>query len=629
MGIALLLAASPALADGKGVEDVDLTKLSLEELGQLKVTSVSRRPEAVRDAAASVYVITRDDALRSGVQILPEALRLAPNLSVGRVDALDYGVTTRGMGGFESSNKLLVMIDGRSVYSPFFAGVEWSQQLIQLEDLDRIEVVSGPGGALWGANAVNGVVNVVTRSSADTQGMMVSAAVGSVDSSANLRYGGRLGENGAYRIFAGAYDRGDLRRIDGSDADDGYSGHQIGFRTDWTFGDANLTLQGDSSENTVDLLTGTPGPKRGYADDRNLLGRWEQRFDNDSVLTVQAYYDRYARKARGIHDSVETGDISVQYAFAIGAHRLVVGGGHRAWRDGFENFVNGFVLDPPSRDLSLSNLFVQDQIDLRDDLTLTLGVKGEDGTFTDTQWMPSARLRWRISDQAAVWGAVSRAVRNASRLDRDLVFPPLLVAGDFQPEVLVAYELGYRGQPTPRASLSATLFYHDYDGLRSTEPSPGITLPLFIGNGLAGRTYGLEAWSDFDVTARWRLSAGLNLLGSDFHPKAGSIDLSQMAAVGADPKVRLSLRSHILLTDRVTFNLALRHVGEIEDAPSDGLRDMSAYTQADARLAWQASDHVELSVTGFDLLSRQHADAPETRRNEVGRRVQAGLRWTW
>jgi iron complex outermembrane receptor protein len=628
VGIALWLFASPALAAGNVVDDVDLAKLSLEELGLLEVTSVSRRPETVRDAAASIYLITREDVLRSGAQILPEALRLAPNLSVGRVDALDYGISARGQNGFESSNKLLVMIDGRSVYSPFFAGVEWSQQLVQLEDLDRIEVVSGPGGALWGANAVNGVVNIVSRSSADTQGAMVNATVGSVDSSANLRYGGRLGANGTYRVFAGIFERGDLKRVDGSDADDGYGGHQLGFRADWTFGATSLTLQGDSSENKVDLLSGLPGPKRGYADDRNLLGRWEHRFADQSVLTVQAYYDRYARKARGVYDSVETGDVSAQYAFAVGPHRLVVGGGHRAWRDDFENFVNAFTLSPPSRDLSMTNLFAQDQIDLRDDLTLTLGVKAENGAFTDTQWMPSARLRWKVSDQASLWGAVSRAVRNPSRLDRELVFPGILRASDFQPEELVAYELGYRGQPTVRMALSATLFYHDYDGVRSNEITPVSVFPVFIGNGLAGRTYGLEAWSDFDVTHRWRLSTGVSLLESDFHAKADSRDISGLAAAGADPKIRLSVRSYNQLTDRLTLNVAVRHAGEIENPPTV-LQDMAAYTQADARLALQVSDRVELSVDGFDLLSSQHADAAERRRTEVGRRVQAGLRWTW
>lgn len=628
MGIALSLLASPALAAGNVVDDVDLAKLSLEELGLLEVTSVSRRPETVREAAASIYLITRQDVLRSGVQILPEALRLAPNLSVGRVDALDYAISARGQNGFESSNKLLVMIDGRSVYSPFFAGVEWSQQLVQLEDLDRIEVVSGPGGALWGANAVNGVINIVSRSSADTQGAMVNATVGSVDSSANLRYGGRLGASGTYRVFAGIFERGDLKRVDGSDADDGYSGHQVGFRADWTFGATSLTLQGDSSENKVDLVSGLPGPKRGYADDKNLLGRWERRFADQSVLTVQAYYDRYARKARGVYDSVETGDVSAQYAFAVGPHRLVVGGGHRAWRDDFENFVNAFTLSPPSRDLSMTNLFVQDQVDLRDDLTLTLGVKAENGAFTDTQWMPSARLRWKVSDQASLWGAVSRAVRNPSRLDRELVFPGILRASDFQPEELVAYELGYRGQPTVRMTLSATLFYHDYDGVRSNEITPVSVFPVFIGNGLAGRTYGLEAWSDFDVTRRWRLSTGLSLLESDFHAKADSRDISGLAAAGADPKVRLSVRSYNQLTDRLTLNVAVRHAGEIENPPTV-LQDMAAYTQADARLALQVSDRVELSVAGFDLLSSQHADAAEKRRTEVGRRVQAGLRWTW
>lgn len=606
-----------------------LGDLSLEELSQLEVTTVSRRPEALRDAAASVYVIHRTDILRTGVQILPEALRLAPNLSVSRVDALDYAISARGMNGFESSNKLLVMIDGRSVYSAFFAGVEWSQQVVQLADLDRIEVVSGPGGALWGANAVNGVINIQSRSAADTQGVLLNAAAGTADNSINLRYGGAIGDRAHFRVFAGALEQGDLRTPGGQRADDGYRGSQIGFRFDWHGDRDTVTLQGDSTENAVDLLTGTPGPERGHADNRNLLGRWTRTFSDDSILTVQAYYDRYARRARGIYDSVETGDVSVQYATTLGRHRVVVGGGYRGWEDDFINFVNAFTLDPPRRRLWLGNVFLQDQVDLGQNLTLTLGLKGEHSAYSGDEWMPSLRLSWRASDTAMLWGAVSRAVRSPARLDRDLVFPGLLVQSQFEPETLVAYELGYRGQPTPDLTLSATIYRHDYDDVRSTETTPVTGLPLTIGNGLKGYTQGVEAWSDLDVTPTWRLGIGMSYMDAAFRRKASSTDISDLAAAGADPKLRLSLRSNIQLSDRVSLYAGLRHMGRIEDAPVAGLQATAAYTEADARLAWQISDAVELSVAGFDLLNEQHADAAEARRYEVGRRVQAGLKWTW
>ncbi|MBL8769753.1 MAG: TonB-dependent receptor plug domain-containing protein, partial [Phenylobacterium sp.] len=468
--------------------------MSIEELSNVEITSVSKRPERLGDAAASVFVISNDDIRRTGVQTIAEALRLAPNLNVQRVDALDYGISARGLNGFESSNKLLVLIDGRSVYSPFFSGVEWSQLHPDLPDIDRIEVVSGPGGTLWGANAVNGVINIVSRPADLTQGLAAQGAAGDGYYFYTVRYGGKVGDHGAYRVYARAFDRADTLR-NGVDAGDGWRGRQAGFRTDFNWDDDRLTLQGDAYVDRVPSLI--PGA-RGKLVGENVLGRWNHSFSDRSELEVQAYFDRYERIARGILDGVVTYDVQAQQRLATGPHKIVFGAGYRRWSDRFANFVNGFVLDPPRDRFSIANAFVQDQVTLGN-VTLTAGVKVEHSTLGGTEWLPNGRIAVQVADNAMVWGAVSRAVRNPSRLDRDLVFPPFLLRSDFQAERLTAYELGYRGRPTSRISVSATVFYHDYRGIRSNETTPVTVFPIRIGNGLEGETWGVEAWGDFDV----------------------------------------------------------------------------------------------------------------------------------
>jgi iron complex outermembrane receptor protein len=629
-GLAALPAAAQAAWDAPvETAQLDLSRLSIEELADVEITSVSKRPERLGEAAASVYVLSHGDLRRSGVQTFPEALRMAPNLSVARVDALDYAISARGLSGFESSNKLLVLIDGRSVYSPFFAGVEWSQQHVLIDDVERIEVISGPGGTLYGANAVNGVVNVISRSSADTQGLLVNLTAGTTDSTASARYGGRLGETGAFRVYATGYERGDLYRASGEEARDGWRGFQVGFRSDFDLGHASLTVQGDLHRNDINLLTGQPASGDGHFDGENLLARYERRLEGGAVLSVQAYYDRYERRARGVYDTVETVDLEAQHAFEVGRHRIVAGGGYRAWRDDFRNLVNAFTLDPLSRELGLGNVFVQDQIALRDDLTLTMGLKAEHNSFTGLDWAPNVRLAWRVSETNLVWGAVSRAFRNPSRLDRELVFPGILVKGGFQPEVLIAYELGWRGRPTERLSASATIFRHDYDGLRSNERPAASPLPLWLGNGLEGETWGVEAWADYEMTPRWRLSAGLNSLGKEVRRQSWSRDASFLAAGGVDPDWQAVLRSQAQLTDSVDFDVRVRAVSGIEDTPPGGVIGVGGYAEADARVAWRVTENVELSVAGFDLLHDHHPEAAEARRTEVGRRFQAGLRWTF
>lgn len=620
--VAGLLAASAAQAN---TETGELARLSIEELANLEITSVSKRPERLADAAASVFVISNEDVRRSGVESLAEALRLAPNLSVQRVDAVDYGISARGLNGFESANKLLVLVDGRSVYSPFFSGVEWSQQHPPLADLDRIEVVSGPGGTLWGANAVNGVINVVTKPAEATLGGLVQAVGGNGDDSLFARYGARLGEQGAVRVYASGFNRADTLQ-GGDEAGDGWDGGQIGFRSDFALTRDRVTVQGGLYRGRVD--SDAPVDPDGRLEGENLLARWTRTTGGGNTLEVQAYYDRYERLARGLLDSVTTGDVQVQYAFEHGPHRLIVGGGYRQWKDRFANLVNGFVLDPPSRRSNLANAFIQDQVTLGD-MILTLGLKGEESSFSGTEWMPSARLAWRVSDTSLLWGAVSRAVRNPSRLDRNLVFPPLLVASDFEPERLVAYELGYRGRPSPRLSLAATLFFHRYEGIRSTEITPVVVIPLRIGNGLEGETWGLEAWGDFDVTADWRIGGGLTTLGKDFRIAPGGTDISNLAAQGHDPAIQAFLRSQARLRPNLDLDVRLRFVDGVSRERVANYLDVPAYVEADARLGWRLNERVELSVAGFNLLDASHPEAAEPRRREARRSLQAGLRVDW
>jgi iron complex outermembrane receptor protein len=615
------LVAGPVLA----AAPLDLSRLSLEDLSNIEVTSVSKRPERLAEAAASIYVISNDDVRRSGVHSLAEALRLAPNLNVQRVDALDYGISARGLNGFESSNKLLVLIDGRSVYSPFYAGVEWSQLHPDLTDLDRIEVISGPGGALWGSNAVNGVVNVVSRPADLTQGVAVTLSASTVSVFGTGRYGGRLGEAGAYRVYVRGYERGASRRVGGGDAGDDWRGGQIGFRADLGAGADRVTLQGDAYHDDVASLA--PTRPDGKLEGGNVLARWTRSTGETSEFEVQAYYDRYERRARGILDGVITYDLQAQQRLILGRHKLVFGAGYRRWSDKFDNYVNGFVLDPPRDRNDLTNAFVQDQITLGD-VTVTLGVKAEHSSFSGSEWLPSGRIAWRAGDTALLWAAVSRAVRNPSRLDRDLVFRPFLERSDFEPEELIAYELGYRGRPTPRLSLSATLFYHDYEKVRSNEPAPGGVFPLRIGNGLEGETWGLEAWGEYELGEAWRVSAGGSTLGKDFRIAPGSRDRSNLAAAGHDPDLQLFLRTQGRLSERMDLDLRLRHVARVPARTAGSLR-VPAYTELDARMSWRLTERVELSLAGFNLLDASHPEATEPRRTEMRRSVQVALRYGW
>ncbi|HYG28317.1 MAG TPA: TonB-dependent receptor [Caulobacteraceae bacterium] len=608
--------------------DVDLSGLSLEELANLEITSVSRRPERISQAAAAVYVLNSEEVRRSGATSLPEVLRLAPNLQVQRVNAADYAISARGFNGFETSNKLLVLIDGRSIYSTLHSGVFWDIRTPPLEDLDRIEVVSGPGGTLFGANAVNGVINVISQSSFDTQGTLLNVGAGDEDKTLTARQGWRMGENGAGRAYVYAFDRDTSFRADGSDATDDASGVRGGFRTDWTFGANTLSGQGEIFRNRLRTNEDFSGQGT-HADGAHLLARWTRDFAAAGQLEVQAYYDKVELVEPLLTERNDTYDLHFQHAFSWGdRHELVWGGGYREAATELVSGVPGSFLDPQRRTVTLGNVFVQDQIALAEALTLTLGVKYETNNFSGEEILPNARLAWRVGDGHLLWGAVSRASRTPNRIERDLRAVvggvTFLGGGDFQSERLTAYELGYRSNPTANTAISVSAFYNDYDNLRTVRPDPATFVPIVFANDAEGRTYGMEAWGSWDVRPRWRLSAGVSTLDKQFELKPGASDISNIASIGNDPDYQVLLRSQSDITDSIELDLRLRAVGELDRSQVDD------YVEADARIGWHVTDNVELAVTGQNLLDDLRLETQDTqRRRYFGRSVYANLRMTF
>ncbi|HEX8239291.1 MAG TPA: TonB-dependent receptor [Allosphingosinicella sp.] len=618
-GAALLaLAPQPLLAEAaaKEAETVeDLRDLSIEQLAQIEVRSASKQAEPISRAPTSIFVITGGDIVASAATSLPEALRLAPNLQVQQLDARQFAITSRGFNGAESANKLLVLIDGRSVYTTLHSGVFWELHSPLLEDIEQIEVISGPGGTLYGPNAVNGVVNVATRDARDTVGGLVRGTVGPRERTLAARLGAPLGKSGGLRVYANGFDREDLPPGPAPGGDDGFSGWQAGFRADFGGGADKFTLQGDIFDTDVDSLPGDGD--RGH----NLLARWTHGFTGDRSLQVQAYYDDYRRRFTLVEDRLETLDVETQFNASLGIHHIVLGGGLRTTQDSFTNNLNGFHLEPQSRRLWVANAFGQDRIALTAKLDLVAGLKLERSSFSGVELLPNARLAWHPNERNLLWGSVSRAVRTPSRIDRQLVFLPLLAeAADFESEKLIAFEAGYRGQPADSTTLSVSLFYNLYDDIRTTEFT-GNPLPIRLRNGLKGRTYGAEAWATRQLTPRWRASLGGAVLGKHFRLKDGAVDLANRASLGADPDYQLMARSQVDLTDRLQLDLGLRGVDDL------GASGLGGYVEADARLGWRLSKLIELYAAGSNLLHKSHVESNDTTRAQrIERSLYLGTR---
>lgn len=626
------LTAAPSVAQPRA--DQRLADLSLEELSQLEITSVSKRAERLSGAPTSVYVISAADIRRSGATHLAEALRLAPNLQVARVYNQGHTVSARGFNG-SSANKLLVLIDGRSVYSPLFSGVFWDAQEVMLEDVERIEVISGPGSTLWGVNAVNGVINVITRAAAESQGNLLALAAGSREARVSARHGAALGSGGAWRLYATHSDLRHTETADGTRVDDAGHLSQVGVRADLPRGADRFTLQAEAYRGRREqpapgsISTGVPierGPIT--LSGAHVLGRWERRLDAGASFELQAYVDHTERDVvPTFADTQDIVDLQAQYTAApAGRHQAVWGAQVRAGRDRLGNSV--YVAFLPQRlDQRWASLFAQDEIALADNLRLTLGLRAERNSYTGTEFLPTARLAWQWAPQQLLWLAASRTVRAPSRLDRDIFVPgqpPFLLRGgpDVRSETARVYELGYRGQPTPRTTLSATVYRAEYDHLRTLQIDPGFTY-FFIANGMQGRTQGLELWASWQALPRWRLHAGYSRLHQDLRLKPWSNDTSTVAAAeGANPSEWWQLRSALDLTEQIELDLVLRHVGRLAAPP------VPSYATLDLRLGWRVRPGLELSLIGRNLNGDRHGEfANETTRTEFGRALLARLEW--
>ncbi|MFN7140717.1 MAG: TonB-dependent receptor plug domain-containing protein, partial [Limisphaerales bacterium] len=468
----------------------DLTELSLTDLLNVEVTTVSRAAEPLSQAPAAITVIKGEDIRRTGATTIPDALRLAPGLQVAQVDAHTWAISARGFNDV-FANKLLVMIDGRTVYSPLFSGVFWDVQDTLLEDIDRIEVIRGPGAALWGANAVNGVINIITKDARDTHGVLLSAGTGTEELGfGHVRYGAKLSENASARVYAKYFNRDNARLLDGSAANDHWEMFRGGFRLDWQPGDPNLlTFQGDAYVGTLDqtynVPTFTPPFTALLADDieahgGNILGRWTHTFSSDSEMIWQLYFDQSVRNTPVFQEERVTADLDFQHHFILGERqRITWGGGYHRTDDEAGNTLS-VALIPEERGLNLYSAFIQDEIQIiHDKLALTLGSKFEHNDFTGFEIQPNARIAWTPLTNAVLWGAVSRAVRTPSRAEHDIIINPpgappgsasLFGNRNFDSEDLIAYEIGFRSQPTTRMTWEIATFYNDYDNLRSFRP---------------------------------------------------------------------------------------------------------------------------------------------------------------
>ena len=641
--LALMLTSTIAPANA---EDL-LADLSLEELITLEVTSVAKKPQKPEQSAAAISVITAEDLRRAGVTTLPEALRMAPGVEVVEVDGSITAVTIRGF-NWRFSSKLLVLVDGRAIYHPTLTGLFWDQQLTPVENIQRIELVRGPGATMWGANAVNGVVNIVTKHAADTLKGAASVEASTHDAQRSFgRYGVQLGEIGALRLHGHHRNTPSLTDRGGDEYNDGTMAWQVGFRMDLepTAKDS-LTFQGDLTSSEFEstsrkVLDGSftyTNQTENDAEEYYLLGRWVRNFSADNALTVQAYVDSLYRTEHDVDFEIDVYDLDLSHRFKLtDSFDVVWGANTRRIEDSVttNNPIAQFDFEPDACTFNWTSTFVQGEFQLIPDrLRVTAGVKWDDNSFTGTETQPSIRAIW-LEEDWALWGAISKAVRTPSRLERHMSAQiahlpamstynpsPLPVSitlngsEDFQSENLVAYEVGVRKRFSNGAEFELTGYHHDYDELQFIqlqapemtfgqpfgESGPaipvGTELPLNFNNEAKGTISGLEASLKTRVTSNWSIDAFLDVRDQDMERP---ITTDGDAVFGFDfsgdsPTWQASLRSDFDLNHNLDASLWLRHVSELEHDQAD------AYTDLDARLTWHVNNHVELSLIGENLL---------------------------
>ncbi len=641
---AVSLSSSPATTSIIGMDFTDLAKI--------QITSVAKKEQALMQTAADITVLTGEEIRRSGVRSVPEALRLVPGLEVARTGSASWAISARGFNG-ALANKLLVLIDGRSVYTPLYGGVFWDVQNVQLDNIDRIEVIRGPGAAVWGANAVNGVINIITKHTAETQGGRVSGGGGTEERGfVDTRYGGHLGETGQYRVYGSYFERDGMKRVGAGDAGDGSKMGYGGFRGDWCYSDRDLfTLSTDiysgtdTSDEPFNTLTppfSTVKPTDTDLNGGNVKMNWERKFSPRSGLEMQMYYDRTQRKIPLLFsEQRNTYDIDVRHHFSfLQRQNIIWGFGYRASQDSVSNDTFGLDFLPDAHTMQNANIFFQDEFRPWRPLIFTIGSKFEYNDYSGFEFEPNGRVSWLINKRNTLWGSVSRAVRTPTRFDRDVrvsavVNPTPLTAisyrGDpsFDSEDLVAYEMGYRTQPTRRFYLTTAGFYNVYNNLQSIEPGPifvetdpmpaHTVVPAYLQNKLNGETYGFQISPELQVTDWCKFQAGYSYFHMKLHLDNDSLDTVSIASERNNPSNQFIFRGSFNLPYKFEFDGTFRYVDNLPNL------DIASYAVADARVGWRGIRHVNLELIGQNLFETHHAEFRPG--NEVERGVYGRATW--
>lgn len=631
----LLSVCAQAFAKNADANDSDeFFDMSLEELMNIEVTTVSKKEDTLFRSPAAITVLTSEDIRRSGHQSIPEVLRMVPGIHVAKIDSNKWAITSRGFNSMYA-DKLLVLIDGRTVYTPLYSGVYWDVQDLMLEDVDRIEVIKGPGGTLWGANAVNGIINIITKNAKDTQGNLLTAGTGTEEKGfSSLRHGGKLSENAYYRVYAKYFNRDEAVYPAGGHANDRTDALREGFRIDWDSSKQDhITVQGDYYDGHSAQRTNMTSSTANFAIDDNprvrgwnMLTRWTRKYSESSDMSLQFYYDRTERYAISLGETRDTFDIDFQRRFQLADnHNLIWGLGYRHTGDN-TNASYTIAFNPSNRKEEVFTGFVQDEITIVDDLLkFIVGTKVEKNDYTDYEIQPNVRLLWTPDAKNTVWASFARAMSTPSRsyahmtnkyLTAGPVSRQFIGSNDLKSQEVKSYELGYRIKPTDNLFFDFSMFYNEYDHLITSENNP-TDLTRIYDNMINGETYGGEIATHWQVNRNWKLDGGYSFIKMQMHTEDASTDTTtELKRERSSPHNIFHLNSQLNLRDDLEFNTTLYHVGSVPQ------HNIPSYTRLDMGLTWNLSKDMDISIIGQNLLDRAHPefgdDAPFTTEAQRG-----------
>ena len=604
--VVLVAALSTSGAEADLDRIAELKKLSLEQLVEQEITTAGRKPQSLWEAPAAIEVLTSEEIHRSGATSIADALRLATGMHVARANASTWAITSRGF-NTTAANKMQVFMDGRSLYTPLFSGVFWDIQDYLLDDIDRIEIIRGPNATLWGANAFNGVINIITKKAKDTQGVYINAGGGTEENGFGaVRYGGQLTENTHYRAYAKFFNRDSMELSTGGSANDSTIMGQTGFRIDSEISDQNsATFQGDYYDGRI----GRPGFRDTGVKGGNLIGRFTRQIDESSQLELQTFYDYTHRLIhQQFEESLHTFDFDALYRRELNdRHEIMVGFNYRLYEDDISNKVPAFFSFLPGRkSIQYVNGFLQYEYKIVPErLAVTIGSKFEHNDFSGFEYQPGIRLAWTPNDRNTIWAGISRAVRTPTRYEEDLYFVSgpntLIPQRNFQSEDLTAYELGWRTRPLENLAFESSAFFNDYDNLRSVELFAAPASFTF-GNGIHGEGYGVENAVEYDPMDWWHIRASYTYFEKQIYPAPGSRDINNGVFEGNDPHHMARLRSSWDLPNNFLLDAVVRYVAHLPNPRVPG------YAELDLRLAWRPQKNLELAVTGLNLLDSSHPE---------------------